>query len=206
MNVAVDAERASTPRLHKDAPLRVVLVRHGRPAIESAPRTCHRGFRDYIDAYQDAGLDPLSAPPEELQDLVKGLASVHTSARPRAQDSARTLLPEAELIADPLFEEAPLAVPRIPLIKMKVPAWAVMARIMWHAGYHPEVEGYRRAKARAAKASDILIERARKHGIAVLVAHGYFNAMIGRTLRRRGFRKTGSHRARFWNAVIYDRE
>lgn len=189
-----------------DAPLRVILVRHGKPAIEIAPRTSHHGFRRYIDEYQDAGLDPKSAPPEELMDLVKGLNAVYTSDLPRAQDSARTLLPEADIIADPLFVEAPLAAPRIPLLKMKVPIWAVMARIMWHAGYHPEIENYRRAKARAAAAADILLDRAAQNdGTAVLVAHGYFNAMIGRVLRRRGFTRTGSHRARFWNAVVYER-
>ena len=89
---------------------------------------------------------------------------------------------------------------------MKVPVWAVMARIMWHAGYHPEIENYRRAKARAVAAADILLERAGANdGDAVLVAHGYFNAMIGRVLRKRGFSRTGSHRVRFWNAVIYER-
>jgi broad specificity phosphatase PhoE len=134
------------------------------------------------------------------------LNAVFTSGLPRADDSARTLLPEAEIIADPLFTEAPLAAPRIPLLKMKVPVWAVMARIMWHAGYHPEIENYRRAKQRAIAAADILLKRAEENdGAAVLVAHGYFNAMIGRVLRRRGFRRTGSHRVRFWNAVIYER-
>lgn len=185
---------------------RVILVRHGKPDIAPNPRTSHHGFRRYIDAYQDAGLDPNSAPPEELLDLVKGLNEVFTSGLPRAVDSARSLLPEAEIIADPLFAEAPLAAPRIPLLRMKVPVWAVMARILWHAGYHPEIENYRSAKLRAAQAADILLARARENnGIAVLVAHGYFNAMIGRVLRRRGFARTGSHRVRFWNAVIYER-
>jgi broad specificity phosphatase PhoE len=185
---------------------RVILVRHGKPAIPTNPRTSHHGFRRYIDAYQDAGLDPQSAPPDELLDLVKGLNAVFTSGFPRANDSARTLLPEAEIIADPLFAEAPLAAPRIPLVKMKVPVWAVMARIMWHAGYHPEIENYRRAKARASLAADILLARAESNnGVAVLVAHGYFNAMIGRVLKKRGFSRTGAHRVRFWNAVIYDR-
>ncbi len=187
------------------ARLRVILVRHGKPAIPTNPRTSHRGFSRYIDAYQDAGLDPQSAPPEELLDLVKGLNAVFTSGFPRANDSARTLLPEAEVIADPLFAEAPLAAPKIPLLKMKVPVWAVMARIMWHAGYHPEIENYARAKARAGAAADILLKRAEgNQGVAVLVAHGYFNAMIGRVLRKRGFTRTGSHRVRFWNAVIYE--
>ena len=198
----------ATPRVtlgSAAARLRIILVRHGRPAIATNPRTGHHGFRRYIDDYQDAGLDPKSAPPEELLDLVKGLKTAFTSYSPRAQDSARTLLPEAEITADPLFAEAPLAAPRIPLLKMKVPVWAVMARIMWHAGYHPEIENYRRAKARAVAAADILVQRARSNeGNAVLVAHGYFNAMIGRVLKRRGFRRMGSHRVRFWNAVIYE--
>jgi len=206
MALAVEAlERVA--RTSVPLKLRVILVRHGKPAIATNPRTGHHGFRRYIDAYQDAGLDPKSAPPEELLDLVKGLNAVFTSFAPRARDSARTLLPSAEMIADPLFEEAPLAAPRIPLLKMKVPIWAVMARVMWHAGYHPEIENYRRAKARAAAAADILMQRAESNeGDAVLVAHGYFNAMIGRVLRKRGFRRTGSHRVRFWNAVIYERD
>lgn len=196
--------RRTRRHVHVGATLRIILVRHGRPAIAKGERTCHRGFRDYIDAYEAAGLDPGSAPPEELQDLVRELTAVYTSNRPRSQDSARALMPKAELIADPLFEEAPLASPRIPLLRLSAPAWAVMSRILWHAGYHPEIENYRRAKQRAKDAADILIARAREDGTTALVAHGYFNAMIGRELARRGFRKSGSHRVRFWNTVTYE--
>ena len=105
-------------------------------------------------------------PPEELQDLVGELTAVFTSGRKRAHDSAKALAPNAELIADPLFAEAPLASPRIPILKMKVPKWAVVARILWHAGYHPEIENYRKAKHRAAQAADILMHRARAEGVA----------------------------------------
>jgi broad specificity phosphatase PhoE len=188
-----------------DAPMRVILIRHGRPNIATAPRTSHREFRSYIDAYEEAGLDPTSMPPEELQDLLGEIDAIFTSERKRSVDSARALAPHAELIADPLFAEAPLASPPIPLLKMKVPKWAVVARILWHAGYHPEIENYRRAKHRAVQAADILVKRARADGAAALVAHGYFNYIIGRELRRRGFRKSGSHRAQFWNSVVYAR-
>ncbi|HWA92796.1 MAG TPA: histidine phosphatase family protein [Rhizomicrobium sp.] len=184
---------------------RIILIRHGRPAIETSPRKNHHGFRSYIDDYEAAGLDPGSAPPEELQDLVKELTAVFSSDRARSHESAKALAPNAELIADPLFAEAPLASPRIPLLRMKVPKWAVVARILWHAGYHPEIEDYRRAKARASDAADILMRRARENGQAALVAHGYFNLMIGRELRRRGFLKCGSHRVTYWNAVVYER-
>lgn len=201
---AMPLSRRTRRHVRAASPMRIVLIRHGRPAIATDPRTSHSGFRTYIDAYEAAGLDPQSAPPDELQDLVRELSAIYSSTQPRSTDSAKVLAPNAELIADPLFAEAPLASPRIPLLRMKVPKWAVVARILWHAGYHPEIENYRRAKHRAAQAADILMQRAGKEGETALVAHGYFNAMIGRELRRRGFRKTGSHRVRFWNAVIYE--
>ena len=190
----------------KTLPVRIILIRHGRPALPVSPRTSHHGFRDYIDSYEKAGLDPEDAPPEELQDLVAELTAVFTSDRRRAHESAKAIAPKAELIVDPLFMEAPLASPRIPVLRMKVPKWAVVARILWHAGYHPEIENYRKAKHRAAEATDILVRRANSDGAAALVAHGYFNFLIGRELRHRGFHKSGSHRARFWNAVVYARK
>jgi broad specificity phosphatase PhoE len=186
------------------APMRIILVRHGQPAIALSPRTTHHGFRDYIDAYEAAGLDPDSLPPEELKDLVGELSHVFASDRPRSADSARALAPGAALNIDPLFAEAPLAPPRLPLLTMAVPKWAVFARILWHVGYSPRIENARKARERAAAAADILTARARETGTAVLVAHGYFNFMIGRELRRRGFLRTGSHRARYWNTVMYE--
>jgi broad specificity phosphatase PhoE len=192
------------PAIPKGA--RIILVRHGRPALPLRPRTGHDGFRDYIDAYEQAGLDPESLPPRELSDLVKDLDHVFTSDRPRAHQSAQALAPHATLKVDPLFAEAPLASPRIPLLKMRVPKWAVVARILWHAGYHPEIENYRTAKHRAGEAADILMDKVREGGAVVLVAHGYFNAMIGRLLRQRGFTRAGAHRVRYWNAVTYEWE
>jgi broad specificity phosphatase PhoE len=197
LSPAGPAERAGSER--------IILVRHGRPALPVSPRAGHRGFREYIDAYEAAGLDPKDAPPEELQDLVGEIASVFTSDKKRSHDSAKAIAPNAALVADPLFVEAPLASPRIPLLRMRVPKWAVVARILWYAGYHPEIENYRKAKHRAVQAADILVASARSDGAAALVAHGYFNYLIGRELRRRGFRQSGSHRAKFWNAVVYER-
>ena len=184
---------------------RILLIRHGRPDLPVSPRTCHAGFRDYIDAYESAGLDPRDAPPGELQDLVSELAIVFSSGRRRADESARMLAPDAQLIVDPLFVEAPLASPPIPLLRMRVTKWAVVSRVLWHTGFHPNIENYRKARHRAVQAADLLIEQCSKEGAVALVAHGYFNFLIGRELRGRGFRNLGTHRARFWNVVDYQR-
>lgn len=201
-----DFAAGSAAAAGQTAAVRIILIRHGQPDIDPSPRTSHSGFRDYIDAYEEAGLAPHSLPPEELQDLLKELTAVFTSGKPRAHQSAKALAPNAELIADPLFAEAPLASPRIPLLKMTVPKWAVVSRILWHVGFSPKIENFRKSKRRAADAADILIARAREQGATALVAHGYFNFLLGRELRRRGFTKSGGHKVHYWNAVIYERD
>lgn len=194
----------ATPDARK-RPARIILIRHGQPAIPISPRTGHKGFRHYIADYEEAGLDPGSLPPAEIRDLVAELVAVFTSDKKRARESAHALAAGAEVIADPLFVEAPLASPRLPLLRMSVPKWAVLARVLWHAGYHPGIEPPAKSQRRAREAAGILTARAEQDGAVALVAHGYFNFLIGRVLRARGFRQTGRHRARFWNAVIYQR-
>lgn len=200
---------AATPNPHGLAGAaprgRIVLIRHGQPHLPIRPRAGHAGFATYIDDYEEAGLDPASLPPVELRDLVGELKAVFASDRPRAHESAVLLASKAEVIADPLFVEAPLAAPRIPLLRMRVPKWAIVARVLWHAGFHPGIEAPAAAKTRARQAADILIARAAADGEVALVGHGYFNFLIGRVLAARGYRRTGRHRARFWNAVVYDK-
>jgi len=184
--------------------MRILLIRHGQPNIELSPRTSHGGFAGYIDSYEEADLAPSELPPQELRELVGELDHVFSSDRPRSHQSAALLAPKAQLIIDPLFAEAPLAAPPIPLLKMGVPKWAAVSRILWHVGFHPKIENPRGAARRAVRAAEILIDRARLKGATALVAHGYFNWMIGRVLLKRGFARTGNHQARYWNTVIYE--
>ena len=184
--------------------LKIVLVRHGKPHIALSPRTTHHGFGDYIAAYEAAGLDPQSLPPQELAELGRELTAIFASDRPRSHQSAAALAPHALAIRDPLFAEAPLASPPIPFLSMNVPSWAVISRVLWHMGFAPRIEGWFAARRRAARAADILMARARETGPVALVAHGYFNWMVGRVLKKRGFVRRGSHRARYWNTVIYE--
>jgi len=201
-NTANDAGDSQTPAGR--GTLRILLIRHGQPYLPLSPTTSHHGFRDYIGAYEAAGLDPASLPPPELAELMRELRAVYSSDRPRSHQSARALA--ADPILDPLFAEAPLASPSIPFLKMSVPKWAVISRVLWHLGFAPGIENARASGVRAQAAADVLIVRAQADGAVALVAHGYFNFLIGRVLARRGFRRTGSHRARYWNTVIYEKQ
>lgn len=166
----------------------------------------HQGFSRFLDDYEVAGIEA-DPPPPELTEMVAAAPRVFASELKRSIDSAHKLLPAAELVSTPVFTEAPLASPRLPAVRLKVPAWAVISRVAWHGGYKPGIESYGQSKQRARAAAPLLIDEAERSGLAVLVAHGYFNAILGRTLRLRGWRRvSGSHKARFWNTVVYERD
>lgn len=196
---------ASQPSFIPDCIMRIILVRHGEPKVDQQRWIGHKGFMAFMDAYRDAGLTPESAPPEHLASLTRGISRVFTSELARSIDSARALLPDAEFISDKVFTESPLAPPRIPGLRLKAPGWAVVSRVAWHGGYSPRIENFRQSRRRAQKALHILLDAAAQDGTVVLVGHGYFNAILGRMLRLKGFSRTGSHRAEFWNTVVYDR-
>ena len=189
-----------------EALIRIVLIRHGKPDVGRSRWITHRKFQDYIEEYEQAGLHPESPPPDWLVELTRQARRIYASDRPRAEESAKALAPHAMLSLSSLFMEAQLKSPKLPLMRLKPPAWAVIARLAWHAGHHGGIEDYRDARDRALKAVEMLSDVAREDGIAVLVAHGYFNAMVGRALRKHGWsRYGGRHRAKYWNAVVYER-
>ena len=146
-----------------------------------------RDLPDYISDYEEAGLAPANLPPEELKDLARELDHVFTSGRPRSHQSAAALAPHAELIADPLFVEAPLASPPHSLagdaghqmgggVAHPV-AYGLSSRNREAARRHsPRDPGRRHADRKRAQ------DRHRR-----LVAHGYFNWMIGRQLSGAAF-------------------
>jgi broad specificity phosphatase PhoE len=185
--------------------MKIILIRHGKPNIHKGRWINRRGFASYIEDYERAGLDPASYPPARIREMVQGAGRVYTSDRPRSLESGARLLPKAERISDPLFMEAQMKSPVLPLMRMNAAAWSVVGRLAWHAGHSGGVESWRACKARALKAMDTLAGEAERSGVAVLVAHGYINMMIGIRLLQRGWTRDGKHRAEYWNTVVYEK-
>src|SRR6187397_2711996 len=98
--------------------MRIVLVRHGRPAMGRSRWIGHAAFARFIDDYQAAGIDGGTPPPGDLKDLVARAKRVFASDLQRSIESAKVLLPHAELVSTSLFTEAPLAAPRLPGVRM----------------------------------------------------------------------------------------
>jgi len=107
---------------------------------------------------------------------------------------------------DVIFVEAPLPPPPFPKwIRLPPRWWGVISRIWWWLfNHHEDQESRAQAEARAHAAAERLAERSAQGEAVVVIAHGYFNLMIGRVLERRGWRRTLDQGFRYWCARRFE--
>ena len=124
---------------------------------------------------------------------------IFASVRRRAVETAEAVVAGKHFVRDPLFVEAPLPPPPLPaFIKFGPRTWGVIARIAWWFGHHEGQETRREAEARAAVAAQRLIDAAHNEGDVLVLAHGYFNHMIGVALKRAGWRLVENRGFKYW--------
>ena len=186
----------------------IVLARHGEPALSRRVRLDAAGYRRWWASYEDGGLLHGQTPPAGLVDAARGAGVVFCSTRRRSLETARAVIGSGGFRSDPVFVEAPLPPPPLPRwIRLSPRAWGVIARsAWWFFGHHEGQETRARATQRAREAASRLIEVAESGEDVVLLAHGFFNAMIGRELKALGWRRVSTEGYRYWCAQRFERE
>jgi broad specificity phosphatase PhoE len=184
----------------------VTLVRHGEPALSRKMRLSSQGYREWWATYEEGGLKPGQSPPRALVEMAAAADVVFSSTRLRAIESARAVTSGSEFQHDPIFIEAPLPPPPLPdWIRLPPRWWGVIARMCWWLlNHHEGQESREQAKARARIAAERLAERSARGEAVLVIAHGYFNLMIGLALERRGWRRTLDQGFRYWCARRFE--
>lgn len=188
MTQPVAAKALSAPSPQTPALGGLVLVRHGRPDLSRKVKIGWQGYRAWWAAYGESGLAPGQSPPEKLLALAACADLVVASPLPRARETAKHLAPGMEAVIDDIFVEAPLPAPQIPFLQLRPGTWNVFSRLFWLVGYSAAGESHKHADVRAVEAADRLESLARGRELVILCAHGWFNRMIRRVLRDRGWR------------------
>jgi broad specificity phosphatase PhoE len=184
----------------------VILARHGEPALSRRVSLSAAGYREWWARYEEGGLKPGQSPPPGLVAMARAADTVVSSTRERSIQSARAIAGGRNIRSDPLFVEAPLPSPPLPdWFKLPPRWWGVLSRFCWWAfDYHDGQESVAEAELRARRAADHLAGRVAAGEEVVLIAHGFFNAMIGRALAARGWRKTLDQGFRYWSARRFE--
>jgi broad specificity phosphatase PhoE len=184
----------------------IVLARHGEPALSRRIRLNAAGYRRWWAAYEEGGILGGQTPPAELLDLARHADVIFASTRRRAVETAEAVVGGKVFIRDPMFVEAPLPPPPLPgFVKLGPKAWGVIARFTWMFGWHGGEETFAESKRRARAASERLVTAALNGADVLLVAHGFFNLMVGLELKRLGWRRMEDRGFKYWATRRFER-
>ena len=185
----------------------IVLARHGEPALSRQVKLTAAEYREFWTTYELMGLLPGQTPPAALRKFVEGCGALVSSTRLRAIESAQSLAGSREFDRHDILIEAPLPPPNIPgWIKLSPKIWGFLARVWWwYLNHHDGQETRTEAEERADRAAALLIGLAAGGEDVVVLAHGFFNHLIGRSLKRQGWRLAESEGYRYWSMRRFER-
>jgi broad specificity phosphatase PhoE len=185
----------------------ITLARHGEPALSRKVRLTSGQYREFWARYEVMGLLPGQTPPAALSGWVETCDILIASTRLRAIESAQAVGQGREFAREDMLIEAPLPPPRWPKwVRLSPRFWGFFARFWWwFFNHHEGGETRREAEVRAAQAAEKLDALASEGRDVVVLAHGFFNIMIGRALRRRGWRMTFREGVKYWSTRRFER-
>jgi len=186
---------------------RITLTRHGEPALSRKCLITARQYGDWWGRYEIGGLLAGQMPPADLLQTVDEAEVIYVSTRRRAQETAAAAAPGRDVMVHERFIEAPLPPPPFPdWIKLSPKWWGVVSRFWWHAfNHHKGQETRDQAIVRAGAVADLLIDHAETGQDVLVFAHGYFNHMVGRCLKARGWTLTMSQGFKYWSQRRFER-
>ncbi|HTX47811.1 MAG TPA: histidine phosphatase family protein [Caulobacteraceae bacterium] len=178
----------------------VILARHGQPALSREVRLSADEYREWWADYEMGGLAEGQAPPEALRLAADRAGFIIASTRLRSVETARAICCGRAFAEDPMFIEAPLPPPHWPSwLKLSPRIWGVVSRFWWWMfNHHDSQESRAEAETRAEEAARQLAELAASGQDVLVVAHGFFNTMVGRALGRQGWRCTVDGGFSYW--------
>jgi len=185
----------------------IVLARHGEPAISRKVRLSSRQYREFWASYEVLGLLPGQSPPKTLMGFVERCGTLVASTRLRSIESAEALAQGRSFSREAMLVEAPLPPPDWPeWLRLSPRLWGFIARVWWwFFDHHEGGESRGQAEVRADAAAQMLEGLAAQGQDVVVLAHGFFNFMIGRALRRRGWRLVHSEGWKYWSMRRFER-
>lgn len=152
--------------------VKIILMRHGKPAIDTGEYFSGSGFGEWLIAYDKAGIDETCPPSVDTNKAALGATYTVCSTLLRSVDSARLLgIEQPDLISE-LFREAEMPHADWSWPKLPLKVWVSCLRLMQIVGYAKGAESLRVIRERCDQAAEELVRLARKNGTVLLIGHG----------------------------------
>ena len=182
--------------------MRIILLRHGEPAIESELKLSPREYGHWLDVFNRASVKDTPLPAGVGQ-LASQSRFVVCSGLARSVDSARALGVARIDIAEAMFREFEVPYPAWSFPRLSIPSWTVLFRLLWLAGYSAHAESIKSARQRAVLCMERLTGYAEQHGTVLFVGHGSLLWYLHRLLRNNGWQGPAASPRQHWEFGVY---
>lgn len=183
----------------------IVLARPGKPGWDERTPIPGHALAEWVRGRDNAPIDPSLAPPAELVQIARSSRVLAASTLRRSLESAALVAPGVKQQVNPLFREVFLPTDFHSGLRLPPKMWTSIARSAWYTGWSPGVESFAEARERAALAAMVLVELASAYESVLLVGHGLMDGLIGRRLRRSGWKGPRLRPRRLWSFDIFRR-
>jgi broad specificity phosphatase PhoE len=171
----------------KGSTLEIVLIRHGKPQIDTTGIVSPAEFGRWVAEYDMAGIDKNHIPTERAIQKAADCTFIVCSHLPRSIESAEFLnIPEPGLIS-PLFRECEMPYSNWQYPKLPKIVWPVLFRLFQMTAYSANSGSYKEMRKRSHDCAIQLTAFARNHGSVLFVGHGVLIWLIHQHLLEMGW-------------------
>jgi broad specificity phosphatase PhoE len=184
-------------------PVQIILMRHGRPMLESHLKLSAQEYGLWVERYNMSGIDRRYSPPPAAMEQARRCSYFVCSNLPRSLESLEALGINGADICDALFRE--MEMPSAAWRRPRLPAWgwSALFRFIWIMGYTENAESFTSARKRARRCGQKLVEVSVLHVDILFVGHGLLNRLIGKFLRDEGWTWSERSTGRYWESDTY---
>lgn len=184
--------------------MRIVLLRHGEPAVSRHRWLKAKDMHQWIASYNAAGLIPDQKTSSAAVEIATQCSTVVCSDLPRSLESAHVLGIQDITVIESTFREMGLPYGNWPLFSFPPELWAVVFRISWFLGYSSNCETFREGKQRAMVGAAKLTNLANQTGSVLLVGHRLYNQFVAQSLVSQGWQGPTNPSKHYWEFGIYE--
>lgn len=185
---------------------RIILVRHGKPALSRKVWLDWRGYRKWWQDYDAGGLAEHQNIPDDVRVFANEADLLISSPLRRAIETAHLLRGNAPDLVDENLVEAALPPPHLGPVKLRPKSWGTLARIVWYIGWSDGMESHTDARNRANEMAEKLAEHASGGKTVLVTAHGWYNRMLKGSLMKQGWNCISQNGDLHWSRRILVRD
>ncbi len=183
--------------------MEIVLLRHGKPDIDTSGKVSASDFGKWVMEYDQAGIDKIFTPTKEAYERAELCSFTVCSTLPRSIKSAEALNIDVLDMVSHLFRECEMPYANWKFPKLSKMSWSILFRILQLAGYSSNAESYKAIKNRAEMCASQLAELSKENESILFIGHGTIIWFIHKQLLRMGWSGPQKAAREYWEYGVY---